>query len=211
MIYVLSDTKVEGAVRLPVIKQRFFTPSIDFSKYDYLIFTSKNGVLGANNIDGAWKKIPALVIGEATAKEVERLGGKVAFIAREFYSHTMAEELKRSFPPQKRYLYLRAKKVLSNMVQSLQEVGFNIEEVVVYETICAPCDEAKRPPKGSVIIFSSPSTVRCFLECYGWDESFKAIAIGKKTAQAFKGPIKIAPKPTLQSAVEFATKERFSI
>jgi len=211
MIYVLSNTQVEGAVRLPVIEQHFFSPSINFRDYDYLIFTSKNGVIGADRIDGAWKDIPALVIGEATAKEVERLGGKVEFVAKEYYGDAMARELQKSFPPQKRYLFLRAKEVSSNLTQLLKETGFDIDEAIVYETRCAPCDETKRPPKGSVIIFSSPSTVRCFLECFGWDESYKAIAIGKKTAKAFGREVAIAPKPTLKSAVEFATKAGFRV
>lgn len=209
MIYILSDTPIEGAVRLPVIKQRFFTPQIHFCNYDYLIFTSKNGVKAAQKISEDWKKVPSLAIGEATAKEIEKCGGTVAFVAKEYYGDAMAKELKKRFSAKKRYLYLRPKAVSSNLMQILKEAGFLVDEAIVYETICVPCKELRAPPKGSVIIFSSPSTVRCFLKCFGWDECYRAIAIGKKTAKAFGKPIQIAPKPTLKSAVEFARKLGF--
>ncbi len=211
MIYVLSDTQVEGAKRLPVIKQRFFTPNIHFLTYDYLIFTSKNGVRAAQNISEEWKRVPALAVGEATASEIRKLGGQVVYTAKSYYGDAMAQEIIKHFSPKKRYLYLRSKVVSSNLMQILYKAGFCIDEAIVYETLCTPCEELKRPPKGSVIIFSSPSTVRCFLACFGWDESYRAVAIGEKTAKAFGKPVKVAPKPTLTSAVEFARKLGFSV
>ncbi len=204
MVYILSDTPIEGAKRLPVIKQRFLDEKIDFTSYDYLIATSKNALLAAQRIDPSWKEVPLLAISDATAKKALEMGAKVAYVGKSGYGDDFAKEILGRFDPAKRYLYLRGKKVLSNLVSILQEAGFEVEERVVYETGCVECEGLKPPPKGSVIIFSSPSTIECFLRCFGWDESYKAVAIGKKTASFFPYEIKVAPKPSLKAAVEFA-------
>ena len=204
MVYILSDTNVEGAKRLPVIKQRFLSQQIDFSSYDYLIATSKNALLAAEHIDPSWKEIPLVAISKPTAKKARQLGAKVVYVGKSGYGDKLAKEIIERFDPKRRFLYLRAKRVLSNLVSILQKSGFNIDERVVYETVCAECTELRPPPKGSIIIFSSPSTIECFLRCFSWDESYKAIAIGKKTASYFPYEIKISPKPSLKAAVEFA-------
>ena len=48
----------------------------------------------------------------------------------------------------------------------------------------------KIPEKNSIIIFSSPSTIKCFLNNFKWDSSYKAISIGKTTAKYFPDFIK---------------------
>ncbi len=204
MVYILSDTPVEGAKRLPVIEQRFFDEKIDFSSYDYLIVTSKNALLAAEKIDPSWKETPLIAISDATAKKALQMGAKVAYVGSSGYGDELANEIVRRFDPKKHYLYLRGKKVLSRLVPILKEAGFRVDERIVYETVCVECEGLEPPPKGSTIIFSSPSTIECFLRCFEWDESYKAVAIGKKTASFFPYQIALCPKPSLQEAVEFA-------
>ncbi|MFT7878770.1 MAG: hypothetical protein ABXS91_00095 [Sulfurimonas sp.] len=43
----------------------------------YQLFTSKQAVKNAEAIDPEWQTFPAVAIGSATRKEIERLGGKV--------------------------------------------------------------------------------------------------------------------------------------
>jgi len=201
----LSDTKIEGAGKLPLIEQIFFDKRIDFNEYDYLIFTSKNGVIAADKISNEWKEIKALAIGNATAKMVRKLGGKLAYKAKKFYGDEFAKEIAQNFDKNKRFLYLRAKKVLSNLTGILKNNGFKIDEEIVYETKCAECKNLKAPDKYSFIIFSSPSTVKCFFKCFKWDESYKAVAIGKKTASYIPSDIDyiVSSVQTLQGTVDF--------
>ncbi len=183
VIYILSDTDIQGAKKLPLIKQRYFAPKVDLSVYDYLIFTSKNGVKAINHYTDSWKTIPSLAIGKATAKMIEQLGGKVVFVAKSFYGKDFIKEVAKRFKDAK-ILYLRPKKVATNIAALAKELGLDIKEVIVYETLCQECDKLKPPPKGSTIIFSSPSTIECFFHCFEWDSSYKAVVIGKKSASA---------------------------
>ena len=204
-IYILSDAKVKGAKNLPVIKQIFFKKDIDFSKYDYIIFTSKKGVEAADKISFKWRYIPALAIGKATAKKIESLGAKVEFTATKFYGDEFAKELSGILDKKSKLLYIRPKVVLSNLTQILKENGFLIDEVVLYETICQECSKLEKPKKNSYIIFSSPSTIKCFFRCFSWDDSYKAVAIGKKTASFIPKNINyiLSPKQTLKECVEY--------
>jgi len=39
----------------------------------------------------------------------------------------------------------------------------------------------EKPLKNAIIIFTSPSTIHCFLKNFEWDESYTAVVIGKAT------------------------------
>ena len=205
-IFILSDTQIEGAKSLPLITQHFFSPSLNLKAYDYLIFTSKRGVDAIDRITKEWKDLPSFAVGEATAKYIDKLGGKVAGVSSG-YGEDLAKMIARS-SQKGRYLVVRPKRVVTVVAKLLQERGIEAEEAILYETMCEDCQKLQKPPKGSVIIFSSPSTVECFMRCFGWDESYKAIAIGKKTAKALPPFIKahIPQTPTLGACVELAKK-----
>ncbi|MRI82923.1 MAG: uroporphyrinogen-III synthase [Nitratiruptor sp.] len=208
-IYLLSPTPVPGAISLPMIQFHFLQPSIDFGRYNYLIFTSKNGVAAAQRIDPAWRQVPALVIGEGTAKAVERGGGIVAYVAQEAYGERFAQEIVSNFPRGGSYLYLRPRRVLFDLAAALAREGLMVEEQIVYETRCNPDPSLQAPPPGSTIIFSSPSTIKCFLKRFGWRQDYRAVAIGRKTASHFPYPIAISPTQSLQGAVAFAKELEF--
>ena len=202
-IYILSNKDIKGVRKLPVIKQIFLKKEIDFKKYDYLIFTSRNGVKAAQNFSSEWKKLPSLVIGEGTKEEILKLGGKVIYVAKSSYGDDFAKEIVKKFD-KKRFLYLRGKKVLSNLTDILKDSGFDITEEIVYKTVCIKYKNPKNIEKDSFIIFSSPSTVECFFKNFKWDKSYKAIAIGKKTATFIPSNIdyKISPVQSLSEIVK---------
>ena len=201
-IYILSNTKVTGAKKLPVITQKPLPQPIDFSLYDYLLFTSKNGVKALNSFTNGWKEVPALVIGKATGDTVTSLGGTLYYTASSFYGEDFAKEVSKLLPKSGRILLLKPKKVVSDIKSMLEKEGFCVYAKTVYETLCN-CPKLPPPPKGSAILFSSPSTVECFLKCFGWDESYRAFALGKKSAQAFDGPVEIVRGKTLQEGVDY--------
>ena len=92
-IYVLNDNKVRYAKNLPVIKTEIIQTDVDLTKYDALIFSSKNGVKYIDQLAPEWKKLPAYAISAQTAKEIKNLGGKVAFVSKEKHGDEFAHEL----------------------------------------------------------------------------------------------------------------------
>jgi uroporphyrinogen-III synthase len=199
MIYLLNNQKFDGVKNLPVIEIEYKNIDINFD-VDYLLFTSKNGVIAVDKISDEWKNIPAICIGKPTANVVVKLGGKVEYIAKSSYGDDLAKEIITNFSPSK-IVFLRAKKVLSNIVEILKENNFDVIEKIVYETKCKTIDFI--PEKG-IFIFTSPSTVKCFLSQIEWKKEYKAIAIGTRTASAFPYKIEVSDIQTIDNCIKIA-------
>ncbi len=206
-IFILSEKEYEGALNLSCIKINFLKKEINLSKYDALIFSSKNGVLAIDKLTKSWKNIPSYSIGGATSKVINSLGGKVIYEAKSSYGDNFAKEIKDRLKG-KKILFLRAKVVTSNLNEILLKAGVKLYELVVYETRCNDCKELKTPPLNSVIIFSSPSTIECFFRCFSWESSYKAVVIGSKTASFMPKDISfvLAPKQSINSCIELSKK-----
>jgi len=206
-IYILSDKKVKWAKNLPVFSVEYLPHSSDFSGYDALIFTSKNAINAVNAKSKNYKNIPSFVIAPQSAKVLKSLGANVGFIGKtkhgDEFAHEISEKLKG-----KKVLYLRGESVVSNLVGILKAAGVECDERIVYKTECIALGQRKKLPKGSAIIFSSPSTIECFFQNMEWDESYSAISIGKTTAAYFPEYIKphIADTTSLDACVKKATE-----
>ncbi|WP_456404316.1 uroporphyrinogen-III synthase [Hydrogenimonas sp.] len=205
-VYLLSPTSVPGVNHLPMIRFTLLPQTIDFTGFDGLILTSKQGVVALDEIsEGAWRSVPAAAIGKQTAQEIAERGGEVVYVASKAYGDVLASELAERFGGW-RWLYPRPKVVASKIAAELRSAGIEVEERVIYETGCRPHPPSSRPAQGAVLIFTSPSIVRCFFEQFGWDESYLAVAIGTKTAAALPEGVRyeIAPSPSLEEAAAFA-------
>lgn len=204
-IYVLTEEKYEGVLNYPVIKINFLSPFISFNGIDYLLFTSKNGVRAVNKLTDKWKNIPSLAIGKATAKEIEKLGGKLEYIAKSAYGDEFANEIIQKYH-NKTFLFLRAKKIISPINEIFKNSSNKLIEKIIYETLCnKPLNKLTKP---SVVIFSSPSTVECFSKIENF-EKIIPIAIGKKTKKTLQKHIKkiFMPKtPSINECVLMAKK-----
>ncbi len=179
-IYLLSPKTKEGTVSLPMIQFSTTASDIDFSHCDTLMFTSKQAVLTAESIDKRWKKYPSVAIGPATKKQIEILGGEVVYSPKDFYGASLSSDIAEHFKS-KKMLYLRPKEVSFDSLSYLKNAGMVVEEQVIYETSCLEYAPEKKPEKGAVIIFTSPSTIHCFLKNFMWDKSYSAVVIGKAT------------------------------
>lgn len=91
---------------------------------------------------------------------------------------------------------------MSNIVEILIKNGFEIEEKIVYETICQK--QNLKLDKKAIVIFTSPSTIKCFLENYSYNDIYKAIAIGEKTALFYEKNIIVSDKQTIKRCIEIA-------
>ena len=201
MIYLLTEQKAEGVLNYPVIKINFLTPSFSFDNIDCLIFTSKNGVRAVNNLTDEWKKYPSFAIGKATAKEIEKLGGKVEYIAKSAYGDEFAKEINEKYK-NKTFLFFRAKKLVSNIKDFF--INNTLKEVIIYETTCnTPANKLIKP---AIVIFTSPSTVECFSKINDFKD-IKAIAIGNKTKKVLKkfiNEIHMPPEPSIKECIKLA-------
>ncbi len=207
-IYILSDKKVKWAKNLPVFEIEPIKQDVDLSHYDALIFTSKNAIYSIDAMDKNWKKKPAYVIAPETAKIVKHLGGNLKFVGKEKHGDQFALEIAEKLKHQK-VLYLRASKVVSNLVNILKTNDIICDELVIYQTVCKPFDKKITLPKNATVIFSSPSTIECFFKNISWDESFKAISIGKTTAQYF--PENITPVISDTTSLESCVKKAIEL
>jgi uroporphyrinogen-III synthase len=202
-IYLLTNERYEGVLNYPVIKINFLSPSISFEGIDFLLFTSKNGVRAVDNINKKWKNYPCFAIGKATAKEIEKRGGKLEYIAKSSYGDEFAEEINEKYS-NKTFLFLRAKKIISDIKNKF--INNTLKEIIVYETICNnPETDLKKP---AIVIFSSPSTVECFKKVNDF-ENVLPIAIGKKTKKALEeylpaNFILMPKKPSIKECIEIA-------
>ncbi len=204
-IYLLSPVAREGTVSLPVITFSITAKSIDFSSTDTLLFTSKQAVVSADAIDKNWKNFPCIAIGPATKKQIEALGGQVIYTPKAFYGETLSTDIV-TFFSDKKLLYLRPKEVSFDSKSFLEKEGIVIEEKIIYETSCIWYEEDNKPVKGAVIIFTSPSTIHCFLKNFVWDESYTAVVIGNATQAHLPSQANfvVADEPSIAACIEKA-------
>ena len=180
MIYLTSPSKVEGIIHLPMIDFSLRKTHIDLSICDTLMFTSKQAVVSAEALNAEWKNIPCLAIGSATANTIESLGGTVMYQPSSFYGKTLSEDIITLFKD-KKILYLRPKVVSFDAKTFLAKAGINLKEQIIYETFCIEYEVRNKPEKNAIIIFTSPSTIHCFLKNFTWDESYTAVVIGESS------------------------------
>jgi len=204
-IYLLSDKKQNGVINLPVFEINNIKTTIDLKKYDALIFTSKNAIYSIDSFNKQWKSIPSYAIAPQTGNIIKKLGGNLEFIGKKNHGNEFAFELIKILKG-KKVLYLRGNKVVSTLTSILNENDIICDELIVYESICKKYNEKFNLPKSSIIIFSSPSTIKCFFKNSSWDKSFRAIAIGKTTAKYFPDYIQpiISDNTSLESCINKA-------
>jgi uroporphyrinogen III methyltransferase/synthase len=166
--------------------------------YDWLIFTSVNGVkfflerflfVGRDVRD--WKGPRVCAIGPKTAEALEGLRIKVDFVPAEYRAESIFEGLKKEGLKGKRVLIPRARVARDILPEELRRAGAIVDVVEVYRTICPQGDKEKvrellRQGDIDAITFTSSSTVSNFVEILGKDEARK---LTKEVPVASIGPI----------------------
>ena len=187
-IYLVSNTKTadESVVNLSVSRIEFLKFDLNLSEFDLLVATSKNAfnALKFNEIS-VLENLPVFAIASGCAAAAKGLGFTQIYTGQNAHGDDFAREILPLLKG-KKVLYLKGKDSASNFLEILQKGGVNIKAVIAYENVLNPCKMELKPPKNSILIFSSPINVRNFLTNFGWDESYQTISIGKITAKELK-------------------------
>lgn len=208
-IYLLSNQKYDAVENLEVFKIEYIPSEIDFSIYDALIISSKNAIYSLNSFTKDWKNIPCYAIAEKTAKVIKEEGGLIEFVGSSGHGNDFAKEIL-PLVKNKKVLYVRALKVVSNIFQILKDNDISINQAITYKTVCNE-NLNKIIENNSVIIFTSPSSIKCFFNKYTWDSSYKAIVIGNTSAKYMPKNIKfeVSSKTSIEECIKLAKKWTF--
>ena len=182
-MYLFSTSPHPDAISVNSLEITLLKPDINFSEYDYMIITSKQASKALQQYDSSeyvCKK--ALCVSTQTAKSYEDLGGVILEVG-DGYGDALTSKIK-SYPRNTKWLYLRAKVVASDFVEVCKNDGYDISEIVAYESKCSQDILDIKVDNGSVLIFTSPSSVKCYLKRHKINELDMVIVIGKTTGKA---------------------------
>ncbi len=194
----------------------------NISHYDWLIFTSVNGVeaffyrMDQLGKDARWlANVKTGVIGPATYRTLEERGIKADFMPSAFTSAGLLAEIKTNRIKDKKILLPRADIADKQLSDGLKELGAFVDEVAVYRTVATRTGQARKRElllKDGIdaITFTSASTVTGLLRGLSKQDISKIKAkiacIGPKTAEAAESAgLKvdiIAAESTTESLVE---------
>lgn len=194
--------------------------------YDWIIFTSANGVnffFERSGERGQDRHLPSSLrvcaIGPATTYQLRERGIRVDYTPNEFVAEAILGGFKKIAVRGRRILLARAKEARDVLPKGLRKMGAEVDVVVAYQTV-KPKGGSRRLKKllidGGIdaITFTSSSTVNHFVELLKKEDLKKlldgvAIAcIGPITARTAKGwgmKVRIQPKeytiPALAQAI----------
>lgn len=182
-VYLFSTSEHPNAISVNSLDIKLLKPEIKFSNYDYLIITSKQAseVLKQYDIE-SYKDKKALCVSSVSALSFKSISGTVLEVG-EGYGDTLIEKII-TYPKETKWLYLRAKTIASDFVSIAKSKGYNIDEIIVYESRCSKKIKNTQVEKDAILIFTSPSSVKCFLEKRTISKLNRVIVIGKTTAKA---------------------------
>lgn len=203
-IYLISQTPYPGVLHIPILKIRFLTPDIDFSTYDGLVFTSKQAVKALESYPESWKRLVCMCVSEPTAIAVREAGVGDVRIA-DGYGRSIPDSLSMERDGGK-WLYLRPKVIASEWVETAREQGIRIDEAIMYETVCNDEGVFGAIEPNGVLIFTSPSSIECFMARYEILPDQKIVVIGKTTQKGLPEGVDstLSDSPSIASCVKIA-------
>lgn len=165
-------------------------------EYDWLIFTSANGVrFFAERLKGPPKDLRARLcaIGPATRRAVEELGLKVDIVPLEYVAESLVEAFAGEDLGGKRMLLPRAAVARDVAPEALRARGAVVDVVEAYRTV-VPGDAAERAReifgarKPDWITFTSSSTVNNFVAAAGREalDGVRVASIGPVTSRTLR-------------------------
>ena len=185
------------SVRESNISEQESTILKNIKTFDWLIFTSKNGIifffkkLESFNLPN---NIKIAVIGQKTAKELEKYGKVANYISKSNLAEIFAKELKNNVITKNSKTLLLLGNLAGNTIENVLEGFTNITRINCYET-CKPENinqsivDRINHKHYDIIIFTSSSGFHNFVEVYNCKENLKKLkvgSIGKSTTKAIE-------------------------
>ncbi|WP_400242670.1 uroporphyrinogen-III synthase [Niallia sp. JL1B1071] len=194
--------------------------SLKCQAYDWLVFTSRNGV------EAFFKEIKRVeltvdskiaVIGEKTTAAVSEYGYQADFIPSQFVAEQFAKEFVAISEKNQRILIVKGNKSREFLADELREAGLQVDEAILYETYFPKeseellVEEVKKNGL-EVLLFTSSSTAQHFMQVIKKNqlmdrlESSIVISIGPittETLQCYGLPVTVTADPyTTDSILE---------
>jgi uroporphyrinogen III methyltransferase / synthase len=171
-----------------------------FSGYDFLVFTSPNGVrafaerLQVLNLNIHNIRIPKIaVIGTGTEKELNRMGLRAEVVPSVFSSAGLVRTLRRKkLITGKKFLLFRTQIAPDYLRTCLETAGGRVNEVAVYETrkpVINKEDFNRTLQQVHYVTFTSASTARNFFDVLGKNikpAHLRYLSIGPVTSEAVR-------------------------
>lgn len=166
----------------------------NINKYDWVIFTSVNGVISfverlialQKDVIETLSDIRICTIGLKTAEVAERYGLEVDFIPDEFRAESVADGFMEMGNPGNNVLLPRAQVGREILPGELARMGIKVDVIPVYKAVRPDADALSlrkmlRERKIDVVTFTSSSCVKNFIEIIGPDQ-YKILLTGVKIA-----------------------------
>ncbi len=223
-IYLIGNVSFKDVISLPLTEIHFLQPSnLEYnnalnldSKHDFsisdlenviFILTSKNTIAALKNLHIPLHGKKAFVIGKMTRSAFLKEGGIPIAMPKEGYGAELIQLIQNNMSKSQKAIYFRARESFKNIAHELKCLGYCVGEVIVYESIVSQ-KYYKPPEPNAIIIFGAPSSYHAFMQKFAWDSTYRAIAIGKSTFEAFAPHIQnqsfIAPSQSFHSCVQLA-------
>lgn len=185
-----AEPIVAPLIAIDPVRQPDDEAPISVTAFDWLIFTSANGVrmfvaqLDADERSSFRGHRRIASVGPATARAVAESGANSALIAPEFIAESLANAL--GDVGDKRILWPRAAAARDVLASMLRSRGAEVVERVLYDTVPLPVDDAARSDilGADAVTFTSPSSVRAFVALFGTAVDPRVACIGPVTALA---------------------------
>jgi uroporphyrinogen III methyltransferase/synthase len=198
------------AIEFAAIQLKRMTDTSDFEKalkhigsYDWVIFTSSNGVevffeeIGRLGKDARiFKKARIAAIGSVTAKRLQDFGIRADFVPDVFTGKELGKQLaKVEDLAESKILLLRSAIASKELANKLKKTGAIVDDIAIYTTETAECDPTslvEKMRKGLInwLTFTSSSTVRGFFEQVKSDivknSGVRIASIGPATTEQLK-------------------------
>ncbi|ANB60569.1 uroporphyrinogen-III synthase [Anoxybacteroides amylolyticum] len=139
------------------------------SRYDWLVFTSANGVRFFFTFIRDTMPLPNVaVVGKKTATALEKRGITPSVVPDEFIAEGLAEAMKSLVKPNDRVLLVKGNLARPALKESLVHLGADVTDLVVYETKMNDSSKAQlldllKKNAIDILTFTSPSTVESFM------------------------------------------------
>lgn len=167
------------SIHAPEHPENFQRAIASLSAYEWIVFTSVNGVRAAfaeadrQKIENAFSKSKIAVVGSSTARALEDAGVKPALVAKEFVGDALAKDLVVALEKESRVAIFRAKVAREILPETLRAAGHAVDVVIAYETKPALPEEADKIAdaleRGEIdfVTFTSASTATQFAALFG--------------------------------------------